>query len=142
MPEEVIAAPEEWRRIGEESTDQLEKEPGYFYLRRIVRPKFVPLDQPFQAPIVAPAKPTIIDTGFWGSGLLSEILTNKYLYHLPFYRQEQLYYYRFGLRLSRKTMSDAAEKVSDMLGLLVGRMKENMLVGRLHPSRRDTDYPP
>ncbi|MFT4641611.1 MAG: transposase, partial [Verrucomicrobiales bacterium] len=42
----------------------------------------------FLKPIMAPAKPTIIDSGFWGDSLLSEILTNKYLYHLPFYRQE------------------------------------------------------
>lgn len=122
-----MAAPEKWRRMGEETIDQLEKEPGYFYLRRLVRPKFVRRDQPFQAPIIAPAKPTIIDSGFWGSGLLSEILSNKYLYHLPLYRQEQLYHQRFGIQLSRKTMADAVEKVGDLLGLLVTRMKANML---------------
>lgn len=128
IPEEVVAEPHKWRRAGEETTDQLEKEPGYFYIQRTVRPKFVPWDHPFQAPIIEPAKPKIIDCGFWGPSLLSEVLTNKYLYHLPFYRQEQLYHYRFGIELSRKTMGDAAEKVSDMLGILVRRMKENMLV--------------
>jgi len=129
IPGVVKAAPNEWRRMGEETSDQLEKEPGYFYLRRTVRPKYVRRDQPFLAPIIEPAKPTIIDSGFWGSSLLSEALTNKYLYHLPFYRQEQLYHYRFGVSLSRNTMGDAAEKVSGMLGVLVKRMKENMLRG-------------
>ena len=129
IPEEVKASPEDWRRIGEETSDQLEKEPGYFYLKRTVRPKFVPRDHPFKPPISEPAKPTIIDSGFWGDSLLSEILTNKYLYHLPLYRQEQLYHYRFGISLSRKTMGDAVEKVSGMMGILVRRMKENMLLG-------------
>lgn len=129
IPEEVKASPEDWRRIGEETSDQLEKEPGYFYLKRTVLPKFVPRDNPFKPPISASAKPTIIDSGFWGDSLLSEILTNKYLYHLPLYRQEQLYHYRFGISLSRKTMGDAVEKVSGMMGILVRRMKENMLLG-------------
>jgi transposase len=129
IPEEVKAAPDEWRRMGTEESDQLEKEPGYFYLKRTIRPKFVRRDHPFQPPIMAPAKPKIIDSGFWGDSLLSEILTNKYLYHLPFYRQEQLYHYRFGISLSRKTMGDAAEKVSGMMGVLVNRMKETMILG-------------
>lgn len=128
IPEEVKVAPAEWRRMGEETSDQLEKEPGYFYIKRTVRPKYVRRDHPFQPPIVETAKPKIIEAGFWGPSLLSEVLTNKYLYHLPFYRQEQLYDCRFGISLSRKTMCDATEKVSNMLGILVKRMKENMLV--------------
>lgn len=129
IPKEVTAAPGEWRRMGAEESDQLEKEPGYFYLKRTIRPKFVRRDQPFLPPIMAPAKPKIIDSGFWGDSLLSEILTNKYLYHLPFYRQEQLYHYRFDISLSRQTMGDAAEKVSGMMGVLVQRMKETMILG-------------
>ena len=129
IPEKVKASPDEWRRIGEVTSDQLEKEPGYFYLRRTVTPRFVRKDNPFQPPISEPAKVKIIDSGFWGDSLLSEILTNKYLYHLPLYRQEQLYYYRFGISLSRKTMGDAVDRVSGMMKLLVKRMKENMLLG-------------
>ena len=129
IPEEVRASPDEWRCMGKATSDQLEKEPGYFYLQRTVTPKFVRKDNPFQPPISAPAKVKIIDSGFWGDSLLSEILTNKYLYHLPLYRQEQLYHYRFGISLSRKTMGDAVDKVSGMMKILVKRMKENMLLG-------------
>lgn len=127
IPEEVQAAPDQWREIQPEHSDLLEKEPGYFYIKRIVRRKYVRRDHPFAPPVIAPAEPTLIENGFWGAGLLSEILSNKYLYGLPLYRQEQLYSKRFGIELSRKTMSDAVDKVSHQLMPVVERMKKNML---------------
>ncbi len=72
IPAAVKADPERWRPAGEEVSTQLEKEPGYFYLRRTVRRKFVPIDNPFAPPIIAPARPTMIEGGFWGPGLLAD----------------------------------------------------------------------
>ena len=127
LPAAVQAEPERWRRIGQEERTQLEKEPPYYYLRRILRPKFVLIDDPLQAPIVAPAKASMIENGFWGPGLLAEILCDKYLYHVPFCRQHVREKQRFGIELSANTMSDAAEKVADQCAILVTRMKELML---------------
>jgi len=129
IPDQVVKNPELWRRAGVEESTQLEKEPGYFYLRRTVRVKFVSLDNPLSVPIIAPARPTIIEGGFWGPGLLSEILTDKYLYHLPFYRQHVRYLQRHRVDLSESTMGDAAQKVADQLAILVRRMKQGMLQG-------------
>jgi transposase len=64
IPLAVQAEPEAWRQMGEEVTDQLEKEPGYLYVRRMIRPKFVKIDAPFQPPIVSPAPPALISGGF------------------------------------------------------------------------------
>ena len=47
-PEEVTAAPEAWRRIGEEITEQLDYEPARFFRRRIIRKKYVKRDEPHQ----------------------------------------------------------------------------------------------
>ena len=127
IPAAVKAEPERWRRAGVEESTQLEKEPGYFYLRRTVRPKFVPHDEPFTPPIIAPAKTRMIEGGFWGSGLIAEVLTNRYLYHQPYYRQHVCTLQRFQVDLSESTMSDCAEKVSDQVGILVARMKAGML---------------
>jgi transposase len=128
---EVLAAPDEYRRTSEEISDQLEKEPGYFYLKRTIRPNFIRLDDPFSPPIIAPARPTLIQNGFWGDGLLSEILTNKYLYHLPFDRQRHLYLNRYGIDLSPNTMGDAAKYGADLFGLVVDRMKVSMIAGEV-----------
>jgi len=130
IPEFVQANPQAWRNCGFEEKTQLEKEPAYFYLRRILRMKFVPVDNPLSPPVIEPAKPTIIEGGFWGPGLLAEILSNKYLYHLPFDRQHVLNKQRHGVDLSPNTMGDAAAKVADQCGLLVGLMKQRMLESR------------
>ena len=127
IPDEVLASPGEWREIGEEHSDQLEKEPGYLYISRIIRRKFVRIDNPFAPPVIAPAVPTLIENGFWGPGLLSEILSNKYLYHLPLYRQHQLYQHRFGIDLPCSTMGDAVELVADQLQAVVNQMIIDMI---------------
>lgn len=130
IPEIVQANPEAWRNCGFEEKTQLEKEPAYFYLRRILRMKFVPVENPFSPPVIEPAKPTLIEGGFWGPGLLAEILANKYLYHLPFDRQRVLNKQRHGVDLSPNTMGDAAARIADQCGLLVGLMKQRMLASR------------
>lgn len=130
IPEIVQANPQAWRNCGFEEKTQLEKEPAYFYLRRILRMKFVPIDNAFSPPVIEPAKPTLIEGGFWGPGLLAEILSNKYLYHLPFDRQRVLNRQRHGVDLSPNTMGDAAAKVADQCGLLVRLMKQRMLASR------------
>ena len=127
IPEIVQANPEAWRNCGFEEKTQLEKEPAYFYLLRTLRLKFVLIENPLSPPVIEPAKPTLIEGGFWGPGLLAELLANKYLYHLPFDRQHVLNKQRYGVDLSPNTMGDAAAKVADQCGLLVGLMKQRML---------------
>ena len=59
-----------------------------------------------QAPTITappPAKP--LDGSPVGASLLAWILVQKYLHHLPLYRQEQIFQ-RGGLRLPRQTMCD------------------------------------
>jgi len=129
-PPEVLADPGKWKLLSEEERKWLEKEPGYFYLRVKVYQTYVPIDEALPGKAVtAAAPPTIIDSGFWGESLLAEVLCNRFLYHLPYARQESLYKNRFGIELSRKTMSDAAGKVAGQLAILTGLMKEEMLNG-------------
>ena len=129
IPAYVAADLSAWHQSGFEECWQLEKEPGYYYLRHIKRLKFVPLDNPFAPPVIEPAKPTLIPGGFWGSGILAEVLANKYLYHIPFYRQHILNLHRYNVDLSESTMGDAADKIADGLAPLITRMKAGMLDG-------------
>ena len=66
VPAFVQADPGGWRPAGHEESWQLEKEPGYFYLRHIKRLKFVRRDEPFSPPVIEPARPSLIEGGFWG----------------------------------------------------------------------------
>ena len=127
-PPEVLDDPDKWKLLSEDERKWLEKQPGYIYYRVKVYQTYVPRDEPLTGKAVtATAPPSIIDSGFWGESLLSEILCNRFLYHLPYARQESLYKSRFGIDLPRQTMSDAAGKVADQLTILTTLMKEDML---------------
>ena len=103
-PEPVKACPGAWRRIGEEVTEQLDYEPARFLRRRIVRPTYVRRDQPFAAPITAPLQ-TLQDRGLAAPGLLAQVITAKYVDHLPLYRQQRIYASRHGVELSRQRVA-------------------------------------
>jgi transposase len=103
-PEEVTAAPEAWRRIGEEITEQLDYEPARFFRRRIIRKKYVKRDEPHQAPIIAPLN-TLQERSIAAPGLLAQIIVAKYCDHLPLYRQEQIYATRHDIAIPRQSMA-------------------------------------
>jgi transposase len=129
VPLAVQNEPEGWRRIGEEVTDQLEKEPGYFYLRRIIRPKFVKKEAAHEPPVVAAAPPSLVPAGFYGVSLLVEIVLNKFLDHLPLYRLEQRYLRQHGVHLPRQTMSDALGRVAEVAAVVVREMEREIWRG-------------
>ena len=53
----VDADPGNWREIDRVSTDRLERVPGKLIILRVTRPVYVLRDQPFAAPVTAPAPP-------------------------------------------------------------------------------------
>ena len=109
--------------IGEDVTEQLDYEPGNFVVRRHVRPKCT--CRHCQTIIVAPVAPSIIDGGIAAPGLLSWVVTSKYLDHLPLYRIEQIAA-RQGVMLSRSTMSEWIGRIGVALQPLVDRLHEHL----------------
>ena len=56
-------------------------------------------------PVVAPAPARALENSLAGAGLVAWILVQKYLHHLPLYRQQAIFQ-RQGLLLPRQTMCD------------------------------------
>ena len=108
VPEAVKAAPEQWRRIGEEVTEKLDYEPARFQRVRTVRPKYVQRGVIDAVPVVAPLPPTLLERSIVTPGLLAQIVTAKYCDHLPIYRQESIYWTRHQVWLPRQTGGDHA----------------------------------
>jgi transposase len=98
-PEEVLAEPEAFKRIGEEVLEELDVVPTHFFKRRIIRPKYVRIDDRTQPPVVASAPKRIIDNSYASAGLLVSIVLAKYCDHLPLYRQSQIFKSRFGVNI-------------------------------------------
>jgi transposase len=106
VPEPVKAAPQQWRRIGEEVSEKLDYEPARFLRRRTVRPKYVERGVLDAVPVIAPLPDSLLERGRVAPGLLAQIVTAKYVDHLPLYRQESIYWSRHGVWLSRQMMAE------------------------------------
>ncbi len=92
-----------WRKIGEEKTEELERIPGKLFVRQYIRSKYV---DPSGEQIVIgelPVRP--IDKGIAGPGLLAQIVIDKFVDHLPVYRQVQRFE-REGMKLPISTLAD------------------------------------
>ncbi len=103
-PVEVTLAPEQWRQIGEEVSEQLDYEPGRFFRRRIVRRRYVCRKDKEAAPVIAPLPAVLLERSQIAPGLLAQIVVSKYCDHLPLYRQEQIYARQYGVWLPRQKL--------------------------------------
>jgi transposase len=103
-PELVQAEPEQYKRIGQEVSRRLDYQPGKFFWQETVRPKYVRLGRRELPPVVAPAPAQVAEHSLAAPGLLAQLLVGKYCDHLPFYRQEQIFWQRHGVFIARQQM--------------------------------------
>lgn len=129
IPLEVQAAPERYRRIGEEVVERLERIPGRLIRLRLVRPTYVRIDQPYAAPVTAPAPPQLIEGGFFGLQFITDMVLGKYLYHMPLYRQAKGIEWESGVKLSMATMCQTIARVADAAAPVVACMSDAMWKG-------------
>ena len=126
-PAEVQADPAAWRDTGAaETTKLLDYTPGHFSVTIILRPKYVPVDNPFAAPITAPLhqlQARCIAT----PRLLANTLVLRFEQHLPYYRIEQLYA-RAGVPLSRQTLSGWAGMAAEASSLILAATRDEVFV--------------
>jgi transposase len=113
-PPEVLAAPHQWRRIGEEVREQLDYKRGHFRRIRLVRGKYVRKGDVLAKPVVAPLPPSLLDRCIATPGLIAEVIDNRFACHLPYYRQAEIFS-RQGVSFHRKTLCDWAALGADWL---------------------------
>ncbi len=129
---------ENWIRIGEEITEQLENKPGEVYVRRIIRPKYAlkkdlqlqqetGTDESLNKVVkIAPLPLLPLPRSNAGASLLAELLMGKYMYHLPFHRQISMFKLE-GVRIPASTINDWFAGCSDLLRALYYRLREMVL---------------
>jgi transposase len=100
--------------IGKEITEELECEPARFYIKRYIRYKYAAKNG--EGVKIGELPERVIDKGIPGAGLLAMILTDKYMDHLPLYRQKQ--------RFARENIQIASSTIE-------GWTKEALI--KLHP---------
>jgi transposase len=75
--------------IGKETTDVLDYVPGHFKIKRYIRYKYATKNTENTKITIGVLPDRIIDKGIPSEGLLASILVDKYVDHLPLYRQKQ-----------------------------------------------------
>lgn len=128
-PPQVLLAPQEWRRICEEVSEQLDYEPGHFLCRRLVRPKYVQRGKLDAVPVIAPVPGKLQERGIAAPGLLAQIIVGKYADHLPLYRQEQIYWSRHRVQLPRQSMANWMGLAADWLKPIYHEISNSVMEG-------------
>lgn len=123
-PEEL---PEGAKKIGETITEVLEYTPSNIFVRQIIRPKYVVSQDDEKTQIVTAALPSLpIPKGNAGASLLAHILISKFVDHLPFYRQAQIFK-RQQLTISESTIGGWFNASCRLLEPLYETLKNKML---------------
>jgi transposase len=128
-PEPVKAAPEQFRQIGQEVSEQLDFEPARYFRRRVVRRTYVSKTQPDNAPVTAPLPATLQERCIATPALLAQVVVSKYCDHLPLYRQEQILARRHGINLPRQTLARWVELVARWLTPVYQQIKTGVMAG-------------
>ena len=134
---EVVIEPQgvdlsQYKRIGEERTRTLEFEPGKLYVKEIIRPKYglkdnTALPEGDSSSVVIADLPLLpIYKGLPGATLLTEILLQKYEYHIPFYRQIREFHH-LGLKIPETTLAGWFKPTCELLKPLYDELKEQVL---------------
>jgi transposase len=112
------------RRIGEEVTEELEYEPGRLYVNRYVRPKYIGADS--QSILIAPLPERPLPKAIAGPGLLTQILIDKYVDHLPLHRQQQRFS-REKVNIPYSTITDWVSNSCKLITPLYDALRKEVL---------------
>jgi transposase len=111
-------------QIGEHVSEKLDCKPIEFFVRRDIYPQYA--CKPCQTVVAEPVAPAILDRSLAALGLLAQVVIQKYVDHLPLYRQEAIFA-RSGIELSRTTLAEWIGVVGLRLQPLVDAMKARLL---------------
>ena len=112
-----------------EVSEVLEREPAKLYVRKIIRHKYILKNKNQEdatSIITAPMPALPIAKSYAGATLLADIIINKYVYHLPFYRQIQMFKQQ-GISIAPATINGWFQDVADLMRPSWYRLKELVL---------------
>ena len=131
--EEITLEPEEdttgMECIGKEVTEQLELVPAKLFIKRYIRPKYInPGDNGALncKGVIAGLPASPIEKGIAGPGLLAQVMVDKYVDHLPIYRQVQRFA-RENVRIPANTINGWQDSISGLLMPLFEKQKQLVL---------------
>ena len=120
------------QHIADTIVDTLEFIPGHFIIKRHILPRYLKteVDENGEAQSIfiqakMPDRP--LPKSIAESGLLTHLITQKFLYHLPFYRQIKQFKEVHEVTLYKSTINDWFASVCTLLKPLYDRLKQKIL---------------
>jgi transposase len=112
------------KKIGEEITEVLEYNPAKVYVRKIVRPKYAKANNDGVQVAELPTLP--IPKGNAGASMLAYIMVSKFIDHLPYYRQVQIFK-RQNFIISDSTLNGWFNATAKLLSPLYDTLQKQVL---------------
>lgn len=109
--------------IGEEVTEVLNYVPGKLIIEQTVRPKYKNEENKI---VIAELPSRPIAKGLFGTALIVRILIDKYVDHLPLYRQNERFK-REGVIIADSTLGDVPRQVAQLMELLYQELLKEVL---------------
>lgn len=123
-------------KIGEEVTEKLEHTPASLFIQRIIRPKYAlkkdvqlenqERDLEKKTILIGELPSFAIPKGSIGNGLLSQIMVDKFVDHLPYYRQIARFK-REKVEINASTINNWQKQTAFLLEPLYDAMKTKIL---------------
>jgi transposase len=111
-PDVADLPPDAYEVIGEKVTYRLAQRPGAYVILKYRRPVIKRKDTAVLS--CPPAPPAVFEKSFADVSILAGVLIDKFVYHLPLYRQHQRLQ-QAGIRLSRGTLTQWVQRAADLL---------------------------
>lgn len=127
--DDIIIEPQEnisnYEKIGEEISWEYEYNPGSLFVRRYIRSKYINKESKDIIIGILPNRP--IEKGNFGSGFMSTIVTDKYLYHLPLHRQREKFRNEHQIEFAESTLCDLVKRTVFWLEPIYNLQKSQLL---------------
>jgi transposase len=111
-PDVADLPPDAYEVISEKVTYRLAQRPGAYVILKYRRPVIKRKDT--EALSCPPAPPAVFEKSFADVSVLAGLVIDKFVYHLPLYRQHQRLQ-QAGIRLSRGTLTQWVQRVAELL---------------------------
>lgn len=135
VEEIVLSAPElagpdadDYEILGQKITYRLAQRPGSHVVLKYTRP--VIKKKSAQQVITTPAPANVLDKSFADVSFLAGLLLDKFLYHLPLYRQHQRLETN-GIRVARSTLTNLVKRSIELLKPIYQAQLKHLLLSRV-----------
>ncbi len=130
--QEIIVEPEQsiegLAKLGQDITETLDYVPASLRINRYIFPKYVLEDKEGGSQIIRgkmPVRP--IDKGIPEAGLLAHLISQKFVYHQPFYRSIAQFKDLYGVGLPKASVNDWFTSVCELMQPLYASLKKQVL---------------